>query len=91
MAIILPYQWGHAGNILSSQQPNITARQHANQDRLRRLELAQNIEQHLRILGMILELDINVLVVLGQRCQALAYNHNKTRQQMNASFTHTCE
>lgn len=43
-----------------------TASQYSNKQLVRALEFGQDVEQHLNVLGMALEFNVNVLVVVGQ-------------------------
>lgn len=43
-----------------------TASQYSNKQLVGALEFGQDVEQHLNVLGMTLEFNVNVLVIVGQ-------------------------
>lgn len=49
-----------------------TTSQYAHKDFFRSVELVEDVEQHVGVFRVILEFDINVLVVFGERRQALS-------------------
>lgn len=66
-------------SISSSFHHPLTARQHTYKNHVGILEFGNDIIKHLDVVGVVLEFNIDILVVVGQGCQALTYTSIKIR------------
>lgn len=74
----------------SSFHHPLTARQHTYKDHVGILEFGNDIIKHLDVVGVVLEFDIDILVVVSQGCQALTYTSIKMRHMhMTILWLHT--
>lgn len=63
----------------SSFHHPLTASQHTYKNHVGILEFGNDIIKHLDVVGVVLELNIDILVVVSQGCQALTYTSIKMR------------